>query len=150
MRRSRTAPGLVLALTLAACAAPAPPPAPVVASPPPAPSPPPPAPPPPPALRPADLVGAPASVISALFGAPDLLRREPPAQVWRYARPACVVHVFIYAPPGGGARQMEHTETVEHVEIDLRRPGLDGPGCLDRLRKKAGQTVQDVLSLKPQ
>jgi len=148
MKRGRAAPGLVLVLALAACAAPAPPPpAPVVASSPPAP--PPPTPPPPPALHPADLVGAPASAISALFGAPDLLRREPPAQVWRYARPACVVHVFIYAPPGGGG-QTEHSERVEHVEIDLHRPGLDRPGCLDRLRKKAGQTVQDVLSLKPQ
>jgi hypothetical protein len=114
------------------------------------PPPPPPPPPPAPALHPADLVGAPASAISALFGAPDLLRREPPAQVWRYARPACVVHVFIYAPPGGGAPRAKHAEIVEHVEIDLRQPGLDKPGCLDRLRKKTGQDSQDVLSLKPQ
>jgi len=136
------------ALLLAACAAPAraptapaPPPvaapvtAPVAAvvSPPPA-TPPPattappvpdepdlaaiPAPPP----RSRDLIGLDATEVALRLGPPALKWREPPAEVWQYPGPACVLHVFLYGEPGAA--------TVRHVAArPLRAAGPAPEGC---------------------
>ncbi len=137
-RFARSGPGLPLAavLALAACAAPPPPdrqaalpvPAPSVV----------PAPPdrreqPDTGLRADDLFGAPAPSVSGWLGAPTLLRREPPAEIWQYAGPACTLHLYLY-------READGTRRVAHVEsVDRRGAGLTNADCLATLQPAAAR-----------
>lgn len=63
----------------------------------------------------ADLVGHSAAQVEALLGAPDLARREEPAEMWQYAGERCVLNLFLY-PREGGRR------TVDHAELRSRDP----------------------------
>jgi hypothetical protein len=73
-----------------------------------------------------ELIGLTRAELARLLGAPTLLRREPPAEVWQYAGAACVLHVFIYQEPGGGR--------VTYYEA-AQRSGRSVPArdCYDRL-----------------
>lgn len=42
------------------------------------------------------LVGATDATLLSTFGPPSQLRREPPAEVWQYSSPACVVDFYLY------------------------------------------------------
>ncbi|HZD25592.1 MAG TPA: hypothetical protein VE631_04970 [Alphaproteobacteria bacterium] len=72
----------------------------------------PPAPPPAPPADPAQLIGMGSDGLAMLLGQPALKRAEPPAQVWLYPARACVFHVYLYAPKGGGAYRVTHYEAV--------------------------------------
>ncbi len=69
------------------------------------------------------LIGLDMSELETLLGAADLRRRDPPAQVWRYADKDCVLHLFLYENDGG--------YTVEHYEARDHN-GAEGTGgvCL--------------------
>ena len=57
-------------------------------------------------LGPAELV--------ALFGEPDFRRRDPPAELWQYRSPDCVLDVFLYGE--GGSYRVVRSETRDrHV-----------------------------------
>jgi hypothetical protein len=82
----------------------------------------------------ADLVGLSARRVFALFGAPTLLRREPPAEVWQYAGSRCVLFVFLYREIGD---QGEGEERVLHAETGGRDGGrgIGDAACLEALRR---------------
>ncbi len=76
--------------------------------------------------RPPELIGLTRADVSRLLGAPTLLRREPPAEVWQYAGAVCVLHVFIY--------QEQDDSRVAYYEA-AQRGGRNLPArdCYDRL-----------------
>jgi hypothetical protein len=45
---------------------------------------------------PSDLVGLDGPELEHLLGAPGLVRRDYPAEVWQYRNPACVLDVYLY------------------------------------------------------
>jgi len=71
----------------------------------------------------ARLVGLDDATLKLLLGMPGLIRREPPAEVWRYTGKNCTLHLFLYRGPTG-------TYRVLHAEA---RPLADRGGCLERL-----------------
>jgi hypothetical protein len=61
---------------------------------------------------PTHLVGLSDESVETLLGAPTFRRRDPPAEVWRYAGEACRLFVFLYA------RQDDPSDyRVTHIEI---------------------------------
>ncbi|MFT5485495.1 MAG: hypothetical protein ACI9JL_002980 [Paracoccaceae bacterium] len=84
------------------------------------------------AIDPASLVGMTGERITALFGTPVFVRRDPPGEFWRYRGQACVLELFFYQQ--GGAQRVDHIET--------RNTGgktLDRANCVAKLRKKPAQ-----------
>lgn len=75
---------------------------------------------PPPPPEPKDFLGLTGDALSSRLGAPSLKRREPPAEVWQFAAPDCVLHVFLY--PSGDDAQMR----VDHIEARPRNGATDG------------------------
>jgi hypothetical protein len=78
-----------------------------------------------------DLLGNSASLTRDLFGAPTLVRREPPAEVWQYRSDDCVLDLYLYGE--------SQPDTVRHAE--LRAHNTDSPTgaafdrqCLRELR----------------
>ncbi|MBL8669799.1 MAG: hypothetical protein JNK11_04035 [Alphaproteobacteria bacterium] len=73
---------------------------------------------------------APENVTQAL-GEPELVRREPPAEVWQYAVENCVVDIFFYNR-GAGLK-------VAHVEgRDRRGRESSADRCLESLQQRPG------------
>jgi hypothetical protein len=67
-----------------------------------------------------------AQAVTALLGQPDFQRHEPPAELWQYRSPDCVLDLFLY-PVSGEYR-------VEYVDSRLRdAPGNPPKACLDKL-----------------
>ena len=82
------------------------------------------------AIDPASLVGMTGERITALFGTPVFVRRDPPGEFWRYRGKTCVLELFFY--PGAGSQRVDHIET--------RNTGgnsQDRAGCVAKLRKPA-------------
>ncbi|MBT7569071.1 MAG: hypothetical protein HN632_03915 [Rhodospirillaceae bacterium] len=82
--------------------------------------------------------------LSDLLGAPSLEREEPPATIWQYRTPACVVDVFLYSD--GGENQVDHVE-VRGRETDE----VDEPKCFAAIIKdkdKVKAPVEDLPSPK--
>ncbi|MSP52126.1 MAG: hypothetical protein EXQ91_07025 [Alphaproteobacteria bacterium] len=61
-------------------------------------------------LDPRRLIGLRASDIAELFGKPQLLRREPPAEIWQYLSNDCVLQMFFYEAPDRRSFQVRHVE----------------------------------------
>jgi len=57
--------------------------------------------------------------LTALFGRPRLLRRDPPAELWQYAGRSCVLHLFLYQSPADGRYRVKHYETASRGEADI-------------------------------
>ncbi|MCE2509489.1 MAG: hypothetical protein J4G10_00680 [Alphaproteobacteria bacterium] len=57
---------------------------------------------------PGELVGLDKEGVQALLGAPQLIRRDGPAEVWQYTANACILDLFLYE--AGGAYQVEYLE----------------------------------------
>jgi len=94
--------------------------------------PPPPPPPPLPAIK--DLVGLTADELTQYFGDPSVRRREPPAQVWHYVGPECVLHLFLFSNAKGDK------PVVSHVEISER-----GPLLVEAAERRDGVCIQAFL-----
>ncbi|SDG74735.1 hypothetical protein [Roseospirillum parvum] len=76
--------------------------------------------------RPDGLIGQSAAAVALALGPPTLNRHEPPAQVWHYQGPSCLLDVFVYRD--------HDRETVTHVELRPRRVALPDPRtCLAEL-----------------
>jgi hypothetical protein len=71
------------------------------------------------APTPARLKGFTVSELRAALGAPTLLRRDGPAQLWQYAGSGCVLHVFLYDETGGFR--------VRYSEVRIDDPGAASP-----------------------
>lgn len=65
----------------------------------------------------ADLVGLNGTEVKERFGAPALVRHEPPAEIWQYRNADCVLDLFVYAdtPPA----------KVQHAEIRARHASAE-------------------------
>lgn len=69
--------------------------------------------------------------VTQTLGEPELVRREPPAEVWQYAVENCVVDVFFF-DRGAGPR-------VAHVEgRDRRGRESSADRCLESLQQRPG------------
>lgn len=58
---------------------------------------------------PQDLTGLGADQLQALLGSPDFRRRDPPAELWQFRGPGCVLDTFLYAD-GAGVLRVKHVE----------------------------------------
>jgi hypothetical protein len=82
--------------------------------------------------------------INGIFGQPTLLRREPPAEVWQYAKDGCVLILFFYPDPAVAEQPLRVTR-AELLGRDRRGPpsenecleGLIKPGVVFRPRPAA-------------
>jgi hypothetical protein len=128
----------MLALALGACQTPAPAPPAESAVPAPAPEvvPPVAALPPEPVIddNPQRLMGLDPLRLNAILGAPELIRREPPAEIWQYRGASCVFDVFFYETAGVRivtyleARDEAAQRTAERGCLnELLRARLNGP-----------------------
>lgn len=73
------------------------------------------------------LMGLGRDQVDALLGAPDLVRREPPAEIRQYSAERCVFDVFLYDDGGGGYR----VTYLEARDLDAQR--VAARPCLNRL-----------------
>ena len=76
----------------------------------------------------ATLVGMADDRITALFGMPVFVRRDPPVEFWRYRAKTCVLLMFFYRQ--NGERRVSH--------IEMRGSGgvtVDQPNCIRKLQK---------------
>ena len=64
--------------------------------------------PPQPQPNPGQLLGMRATHLKTLLGEPDLIRQEPPAQVWLYSAGICVFHVYLYRQAGIADYRVTH------------------------------------------
>ena len=87
---------------------------------------------PPGTRRMAQLVGLQGSDLALLLGPPGLMRRDPPAEVWQYAGPGCVLHVFFYLGPDAGDYRVVHVESVYRGETRTK-----SDDCLARILEDA-------------
>lgn len=75
-----------------------------------------------------------------LIGSPSLEREEPPATIWQYRTPSCVVDIFLYAD--GGENQ------VDHVEVRGRESNeVDEPKCFAAIIRDKDKTKAPVKDL---
>lgn len=73
--------------------------------------------------RMARLIGLDEATLQLQLGEPELRRREPPAEVWRYVGMGCTLHLFLYLGSTGVYR-------VVHAEA---RPSEAGDDCVKHL-----------------
>jgi len=85
----------------------------------------------PPPIDPASLVGMTGDRITALFGAPVFVRRDPPGEFWRYRDGTCVLELFFY--PRAASQRVDHIET-RNADPKIRQ---DRAECVAKLRKPA-------------
>jgi hypothetical protein len=85
---------------------------------------------PPPAPKidddPARLMGLDRAGLAELLGDPELMRREPPAEIWQYRGGSCVFDVFLYEE--AGRRRVTYLEARDGA---AQRVGARG--CLNEL-----------------
>jgi len=83
---------------------------------------------------PGDLTGLEASTVQQLFGMPRLVRKDPPAEVWQYHSPSCVLDIYLY--PGGDKL------TVAHAEARAPKAGGDPLlACIAQFAQAKSKTV---------
>jgi hypothetical protein len=71
------------------------------------------------------LVGMDSREVEGLLGSPVMLRREQPAQYWRYSHDGCAIDMFLYADPETGTWRVAHVA----VRPDGARAPLSNPRC---------------------
>ncbi|HEY2889201.1 MAG TPA: hypothetical protein VGJ31_01170, partial [Dongiaceae bacterium] len=83
---------------------------------------------------PGDLTGIEGSALQRLLGAPGLVRKDYPAEVWQYRNPSCVLDIYLYP---------DHERlTVAHAEA--RAPKITGDplsACIDQFAQSRQKTV---------
>ncbi len=75
---------------------------------------------------PARLMGLDRAGLAKLLGDPELMRREPPAEIWQYRVGSCVFDVFLYEEAG-----RQRVTYLEARDGAARRVGARG--CLNEL-----------------
>ncbi len=117
---------------------------------------PPPAPPAPPVMKSRQLVGLDRGGLNSLLGKPTLLRQDASAQVWQYAAPDCVLHVFLYRDGGAGPNdpyRVVYVDAVRRGQRQALRPVVSSnipldDKCLGRLLQRfsaAHKTSADFM-----
>src|SRR3954466_5919057 len=67
---------------------------------------------PPPMGEPGNIAGMDAGRIRVAFGAPQFVRKDGPAEMWRYDGASCKAFFFLY--PNGSSMAVRHVETLPH------------------------------------
>jgi hypothetical protein len=80
------------------------------------------------------LTGRTRADLSRLLGAPDFVRRDPPAEIWQYRSDECVLDLFLY--PEAGEFQVVYAETRDRQT--MRRAGS---GCVAGLLRQQRLTT---------
>lgn len=79
------------------------------------------------------LVGIEQSRISSLFGTPSFVRRDAPAELWRYLSGGCIVDLYLY-PTFNERAEAEGELRVRHVEVRGQTGGkTDIRACIGSL-----------------
>ena len=66
----------------------------------------------PPAGEPGNIAGMDAGRIRVAFGAPQFVRKDGQAEMWRYDGAGCKAFFFLY--PNGSSMAVRHVETLPH------------------------------------
>jgi hypothetical protein len=86
------------------------------------------------AAAPGDLTGIEGAALQRLLGAPGLVRKDYPAEVWQYRSASCVLDIYLYP---------DHDRlTVAHAEA--RAPEITGdplPTCIGQFAQSRQKTV---------
>ena len=85
--------------------------------------------------EPGALIGHSGREVAGWLGEPQLKRRDPPAQMWQYRTPACVVDFFLY----GAAGADDAAHEVSHVEIRPRE--ANAGACLSAIRANGARAT---------
>ena len=85
-------------------------------------------PPPPPPGEPVDIVGLQAQQLKTAFGDPAFVRKDGPAQMWRYDGMSCKAFFFLYS--AGAALTVKHVETLPRGTVMAA-----DQACLAQLRR---------------
>lgn len=81
---------------------------------------------PPPRQDPRRLIGLSPESVNTLLGPPAFVRRDPPAEFWRYRGAGCVVEIYFYDRNGA--------HTLDHIEARAAGTGrVDAAECLGAL-----------------
>lgn len=74
------------------------------------------------------------AAVRRVLGAPDLERKEPPAEVWQYSADTCVLDITFYPGQNGGPALASYLEsrTLDGAPMDAAR-------CLGRLSRAGGR-----------
>ncbi len=76
------------------------------------------------------LVGLDRARLTALLGAPEFLRSDAPAELWRYRARHCMLDLFLYSREGGAAGAL----TVRHYTARTTKNGtIAAQRCLEAL-----------------
>jgi hypothetical protein len=79
------------------------------------------------------LVGLEHSRIAGLFGTPSFVRRDAPAELWRYLSGGCIVDLYLY-PTFNERAEAEGELRVRHVEVRAQTGGkTDVRACIGSL-----------------
>ncbi len=78
---------------------------------------------------PGQLLGLDVKSLTRLLGAPRFMRRDPPAQLWRYRDEDCILDLFLYVAAG-----KKTGSTVRHFETrSLSKSNMSTRSCLRAL-----------------
>ena len=88
-----------------------------------------------PLFEPKRLVGLGRSELADLMGAPEILRNEPPGEIWLYKSSACVAHIYLYQQAGPDDYQ------VSYVEMRGVGAVISSAQCLAHLAPGSASTV---------
>ena len=66
-----------------------------------------------PVFNPDQLLGLGRDQVVAMLGMPDLLRRDPPAELWLYEGKSCTAHLFLYPSSRDSDYEVRHFETQQ-------------------------------------
>jgi hypothetical protein len=84
------------------------------------------------------LLGLDAAALRALLGTPGFVRRDSPAELWRYANKSCLLDLFLYRTETSGVYVVRHL-TARPAQEDARQRAITARACLGALlREKAG------------
>jgi hypothetical protein len=83
------------------------------------------------------LLGLDAAALRALLGTPGFVRRDSPAELWRYTNKSCLLDLFLYRTEASGVYVVRHL-TARPAQEDARQRSITARACLGGLlREKA-------------
>jgi len=83
-------------------------------------------------LPPGGLLGQAGTALTPYLGEPSLKRSEPPAEIWQYATPDCLLFLFLYRESQG--------MTVKHLDArDRQRKPVDVDTCARKVATAAAR-----------
>jgi hypothetical protein len=84
----------------------------------------------PPPGEPGNLAGMDAARVKTAFGAPQFVRKDGTAEIWRYDAANCKAFFFLY--PNGTSMAVRHVETTPHAASEAA-----DSACLQALMARA-------------